>query len=75
MMHPVRTTLLLTVDENTARKFLRDEASIEGAQTESRPSRWQVLIHRLRQLRSLFAPRRNRIEPSPRNLPMGGVTR
>ncbi len=31
MMYPVRTTLLLTVDEKTAQKFLREEQAVEGA--------------------------------------------
>ncbi len=31
MMYPVRTTTLLTVDEETAKKFLRDEADVERA--------------------------------------------
>lgn len=30
MMYPVRTTLLLSVDERTSAKFLRDEAFVES---------------------------------------------
>ncbi len=30
MMYPVRTTLLLTVDEKTAQKFLREEDGVEA---------------------------------------------
>ncbi len=68
-MYPVRTTLLLTVDENTARKFLRDEAAVDGTQAESRRSRWEALIRSLRQLRSFIVPHRTRIERAPRKIP------
>ena len=64
MMYPVRTTLLLTIDENTARKFFRDEASVE-----SRPSRWSALLRRLRQLRSFIVPHCNRGGKSPCEMP------
>ncbi|MBI5029785.1 MAG: hypothetical protein HZB51_04605 [Chloroflexi bacterium] len=68
MMYPVRTTLLLTVDENTARKFLRDEASVDAApQVEAHLGRWASLRQRIRQLR-LFAGK------SPREISVGGAT-
>jgi hypothetical protein len=80
MMYPIRSTLLLTVDEKTATKLLREEASMEGANhmASHQPSRIALAIctalHGIGHLMLTLGQRLAQFDGSPRESRVGATS-
>ena len=79
MMYPVRTTLLLSVREETAAKFLRDEARVETANQTKPHLRGRsfqfvcAMLHSLGRLLLAIGRRLDRLEVTQPDSQIGNV--